>query len=761
MSRRGPFVCAVVLFLTIGADRAGLHADLPERSARVVTYTIAAELVPEHQRVKAEMDLVWRNTSDEPVDHLYFHLYMNAFRDEDSSYLREGGGGGKRGDQWEEEHPGSVTVSSMRLADGRNLWIDGTRMFEAPDDGNEDDRTLARVNLPAPVAPGETLALKIAFSTQLPRVLHRTGWAGDPDKPDSLFFMVAQWFPKLAVLRRMPDGKSKWNAHQFHRTTEFFSDYGVYQVSLKVPRNYIVGATGPRISGPTDNGDGTVTVVHRQEDVHDFAWTASPHFHVHDYHFSFDGFVRDAPGDMGARIQALLERTARHLGLPVEQVKPQKEVDVRILLQPDHAALADRFQWSAAASIACYGIWFGAYPYDVLTIVDPPSGGPSAGGMEYPTLITIYADRTAPEYVTGMEGVTIHEFGHQFFYGLIGSNEFEEAWLDEGFTSYTDSRVFEEAYGPRKTNTRYTPLHTPYFRPFGAPGMYAKLHSLLRLESWLGKLPHPWQDPDSFMPVPGGNGVWEVLRDLPPLHLDSGLKVVQPSGERGWVFEVASDDAMVMPGWHFASRRDYGVNSYGKPTVFLYALRGLMGEDAFDKAMRQYAERFRFAHPTTANFLEAVREQTPETGRELVDGFVNAMIETATRLDVAVLSVSDRKLTDRDDDPRREWTIRVQRRGDIPVPIEVHAISEDGESERLAIWHSRDRETTRTFRVVRDKPLGGARLGPDWLRFVDADISNNARVVDDRADSRAAALLALRWSLYAEEIVRSHVGLAR
>jgi len=289
MYRRGPWVCALLLFVALGADRAGLQADIPERSDRVVTYVIRAELVPEHQRVKGEMDVVWRNTSDLPVDELYFHLYLNAFRNEDSSYLREGDGAGKRGSDWEEEYPGGITVSFMRLPDGTDVWNAATREFVAPDDGNEDDQTLARVKLPSAVAPGETLALNVAFTSRLPRVLHRTGWAGDPDKPDSLFFMVAQWFPKIAVLSRNADGTATWNAHSFHRATEFFSDYGVYQVSLKVPKNYIVGATGSRISGPTDNGDGTVTGVHRQEDVHDFAWTASPHYFVHNYHFSFDG----------------------------------------------------------------------------------------------------------------------------------------------------------------------------------------------------------------------------------------------------------------------------------------------------------------------------------------------------------------------------------------------------------------------------------------------------------------------------------------
>ena len=750
MLRPGPVYLTLLLFLTLGAERAGLHADIPERSERVVSYTMDVRLAPDKRMVHGAMDLVWRNTSNEPVRQLFFHMYLNAFKDKESTYVREGQGAGKRGSRWNEEYPGWIKVNSMRTAAGAELWKDGTRHFVQPDDGNEKDHTLARVDLAAPVAPGETIALKIEFDSKLPRVLHRTGWAGDPDKPDTLFFMVAQWFPKIAVLRRGPDGKSHWNRHQFHRNTEFFSDYGVYRVSIRVPSSFKVGATGPRVSGPTDNGDGTITVVHEQADVHDFAWTASPHFHAHEYKWSFDKFCEEAPDGMGDRIKELLARTAKHLDVEPSKIKPKQEVAVRILLQPDHAELADRFRWAAGASLACYGIWFGQYPYEVLTIVDPPSGGGAAGGMEYPTLITVWGDRTAPDYVTGMEGVTIHEFGHQFFYGLLGSNEFEEAWLDEGFTSYTDSRVYEIAYGPGLSRTRYTPLHSPYFRPFTAPSVFGRLNDLFKLENWAGKIPHPWAKPESLLPVPGGSGLWEYLRDVPALHLDKRVRIPQPSGERGWVHGVHSHDAMVMPGWHFASRRDYGVNSYGKPTVFLYCLRGLMGEDAFDRAMRAYGASYRFKHPTTADFIRIVGENTPAKWREALDGFVDAMTNSAARLDVAILSAKQFKL----DNGKWAYRVKVQRRGQIPVPLEVRA---DG--NLIGTWYSHGRETTKTFAAVRDEPFVEVRIGPDWIRNLDSDLTNNARLAE--SDRRAAVVTAARWSFYIEEIVRSYAGMSR
>ena len=86
------------------------------------------------------------------------------------------------------------------------------------------------------------------------------------------------------------------------------------------------------------------------------------------------------------------------------------------------------------------------YPYSTLSIVVPPKGGNGAGGMEYPTLITAFAaENDNPGY--DLERTVVHEIGHQYWYGMVASNEFEEAWLDEGFTSYAEDKVMESEYG--------------------------------------------------------------------------------------------------------------------------------------------------------------------------------------------------------------------------------------------------------------------------------------------------------------------------
>ena len=107
MLRSGPAALAVLLFLTVGAERSHLRADLPTKSDRVVSYTIRATLKPALKEVHADMDLVWRNTSAQPVSELYFHLYLNAFQSRETTYIRESGGGGKAGARFDDEYPGS------------------------------------------------------------------------------------------------------------------------------------------------------------------------------------------------------------------------------------------------------------------------------------------------------------------------------------------------------------------------------------------------------------------------------------------------------------------------------------------------------------------------------------------------------------------------------------------------------------------------------------------------------------------------------
>ena len=386
------------------AQRSAAAAALPAAkplSVRVVAYHIQARLDPVKKTIDATETLTYHNLTGKPLSVFPFHLYLNAFQPK-STFMREVRMTGTRGtgpnDNWDPKRFGSITVTSFKVAGGQDLTAQ--MQFIQPDDHNPDDRTVFEVRLPRPVAPGTDVQFEIAFHDQLPEVVERTGYKRD-------FFMVGQWFPKVGVWWH-----NAWNCHQFHATTEFFADFGTFDVSVTVPQNYILGATGDVVSSVPNAGD-TKTVTFHAEDIHDFAWTASPRFTL----------VEDSwKGSAGT-------------------------VKIHLLMSPGHLNQAGRYLHALKGTLAYFDRMYGPYPYDRITVVDPPKGALNAGGMEYPTLITAGTAWWMPRGFRIPEVVVEHEFGHQYWYGMVATNEFEEAWLDEGINSYTEVKAMDAMYG--------------------------------------------------------------------------------------------------------------------------------------------------------------------------------------------------------------------------------------------------------------------------------------------------------------------------
>ncbi len=388
----------LVLGLAVGIFvlNAGLYGAL---SREVASYDIKARLIPATRTIEATGTLTWTNDSETAVSELPFHLYMNAFKNNRTTFMKERGGL-HRGFEAGKDDWGRIDVGRIGIAGGADLA--GTMVFLRPDDGNPDDQTVMQVTLPAAVGPGERIVLEIAFATRLPKVFARTGYSGE-------FYMVGQWFPKIGVLRN-----GAWKCHQYHAHSEYFADFGAYKVELTVPDEYVVGATGRRES-ERKNADGTKTLVHVQEDVHDFAWTACP-----DFVESRERFVLDDP--------------------PVA-------TEMILLVHKAHLGSRDRYALALRRALEFFSRSYGPYPYATVTLVDPAPGAAAAGGMEYPTLFTAGTTSWMPAGVRLPEMVTIHEFGHGYWYGIVASDEFEEAWLDEGINSYSEVKAMEKYYG--------------------------------------------------------------------------------------------------------------------------------------------------------------------------------------------------------------------------------------------------------------------------------------------------------------------------
>lgn len=357
----------------------------------VVDYAIDAKLDEENFRIQGLERITFRNRSDAEVDHLALHLYMNAFSAEDTAWMSEGRGSHRAQGQGEDTPWGRLELTSMHTVAGK----------EALELTVGDDPTVATVALPQPVAPGEALEVDIGFVTHLPEVFARTGYKRD-------FVLAGQWFPKLAVLE--PDGR--WNNHVFTFNAEFFADFGDYRVILDVPEGWVVGATGIRTAEEGEGGRRRLT--YEASSVHDFAWAASPEF---------------------------VEHVATHEGIRIRQLHtPQTWQDAPVHLQAQIEAL-DSMQAR-----------FGPYPWSTITIVHPPARAAGSAGMEYPTFFTSSELFGIPPALDELVAIrldgrftTVHEFGHQYFQGLLASNEYAAPWLDEGLNTFANTLVLEDS----------------------------------------------------------------------------------------------------------------------------------------------------------------------------------------------------------------------------------------------------------------------------------------------------------------------------
>jgi len=383
---------------TIPDTTIAINSPVP-LSQRIVHYEIDAKYTPSNHSVDATEVLTYHNLTGQALDHFPFHLYQNAFQP-NATFVRDAKLMGTRDtayEKWEAKYYGSEDIKSIEVVGQGDLTQN--LQFIAPDDNNKDDKTVIDLRLAKPIPAGALVQFKIAFQTKFPETQARSGWKRD-------FLLGGQWFPKVGVWWH-----GAWNCHQYHNTTEFFADFGVYDVKLTVPQNEVTGASGIEVSN-VNNSDGTKTVSYHGDDIHDFAWTVSPRYKVRE-----------------STYQA--------------QMGPIK---LRFLMQPAHWDQVERHELITRETLDHFEKWYGPYPYKTLTVVDPEPDS-AAGGMEYPTFITAGTSWWLPNGLHEVEGVIEHEFGHQYWYGMVATNEFEDAWMDEGINSYTEVKVLESILG--------------------------------------------------------------------------------------------------------------------------------------------------------------------------------------------------------------------------------------------------------------------------------------------------------------------------
>jgi hypothetical protein len=624
-------------------------------SPRAASYAIAVRYDATARSFSGRETLTWKNTGGSAVRTLPFHLYLNGFKNETTRFWRSTGGRHRTatGGAW-----GWIEVTSIKIA-GEELRPAARHLGE--------DETVLEVPLATPVEAGATVQVELAFAAQLPEVFARTGYKG-------AFAMVAQWFPKVGVRVGAP-GFERWHCPNFHGATEFFADFGTYDVELTVPDTHVVAATGV-LTAAADNGDGTRTLTYRAEDVHDFVWMIDPHMEV------LTGQARVGDGT----------------------------VTVRVYHRPRQRGFARRHLAAAIGAVEQFSELLVPYPWPVMTIVDPPPEAEGAQGMEYPTLVTTAGDHLfmrpgirVPEYVT------IHEVGHNWFQGILASNEVEEAWLDEGVNEWADGVVMARLYDEKRSAL-----------------------------DWMG-----WQA-ESFR-----------VRKAMVGSLD-GL----PS-------------PIATAAYAFSDLDSYGRATYDKTMRALRTLELTVGRDRFATAVQAYAKAWSFRHPTGRDFFAALEGSLGEELRWFVapafygNGTVDFALEEARCVPQhpprgVFGDGAGRRTVAVDDSPDTgTWTceVLVVNTGAIPAPVDVELTFADGSRQRIRWnepggWDARDGSRWHRYTIDRSSPLAAVEIDPDGkVLLADGVVDDHQRLgADNRASWRAGARVG-SWIQTAMQVV--------
>jgi len=632
------FIFSSFLFLFLfafGGIRSQIIFSQP-LSPRIANYEITVKLDADKKMLNGKEILRWKNTSSDIISELQFHLYLNAFKNTNSTFIKESGGQ-LRGigiDKYDEKSWGWIDILSMKRKDGNDLTKN--IKFIQTDDDNKDDQTVIAVALDKPLKPKEEIQLEINFNAKLPKIFARTGYADN-------YFLIGQWFPKIGVYEypgiRYAE-KGGWNCHQFHANSEFYADFAVFDVNITVPSSFIVGAVG-ELQSKINNGDGTATHHYRAEDVVDFAWTASPKFKI----------VNDQ----------------------------WQNVKIKVMLQPEHFAQADRHVKAVKYALDYFDKYLGKYPYTTITVVDPPLNGFGSGGMEYPTFITAGTLWGLPEGIKLPEIVTIHEFGHNYFMGLLASNEFEEAFLDEGFNQYFETRIMNFAYGEKVSviNLFGFKMGDFEFTRQGYVGM---------------------KNPK----------IAEIYR-------------------KSWEYKQGG----------------YGSLTYNKTAVMLKTLEGLVGIETMNEIMKTYYERWKFKHPCVKDFIAIVNEVVlKKHGRKFgdnMDWYFDQVLYGNDICDYKVGSISNQQIEKPngifDENGKKKFvkgqeekniyksSVIVYRSGEVKLPVEVLIIFSDGK-KIVENWNGQAR--TYEFEYKGKSKVVSAQLDPFYKIPLDVNVINNS-----------------------------------
>ena len=555
-------------------------------------YKINATLDDKKHQLNADIELDYKNNSPEPLSFIYFLLPANAYSSQRSAFAKQELERGKTRFYF-------ADTKEMGSFSNLNIQVDGKRVEVEIDRNNPD---VAKVKLARSILAGESVKITTPFQYKIPYPFSRGGHTGQQ-------YQMTQWYPRVAVYDR--DG---WHPQPYLDQGEFYAEFGTFDVTLTLPDNYVVGATGSletaserdflaqkavytegsflikkgklkikngAKASQKSNDDGLIdgvdtfpkssdrlkTIRYTAEKIIDFAWFADKRFMV------------------------LKSDTTLISG---------KKVDIYTYFAPKFAEMMEKSAFFAKRSIAFYSEHIGEYPHPQASVVMADVG--FGGGMEYPMITVLSGDYDAKS----LDGLIAHELGHNWFQGILASNERDHAWLDEGLNTYHD-HLYSATYYGESSLTDY-----------GVPSFFIK-----------------------------GSDVTEgsLLTQIP-------------------IFDH-KDQAPETPSNDFTSA-NYGISAYAKPALALQILAKHLGQDKFEELMKKYFNDWQFKHPQPSDFRKIWEADSVNIGP--VSWFFDGFIGSTDRVDYKITALNQ---------DEKYWKATVKNVGKIASPFTVSGVKGD------------------------------------------------------------------------------------
>ena len=557
------------IFIAIIAFVSGISAQA-DRWQQHINYNIVASLDINTNIIKGTENIVYTNNSTDTLRKVYFHLYWNAFQPNSSMDVRSRELGkntmtNRRGDVMK-DWDARVTDRIQKLTPTE---IGYQRVSAITINGKAqkliEHETILEVQLTNPIAPKTSAKLLLVFESQVPKQIRRTG----RDNAEGVRFSMSQWYPKMVEY-----DYQGWNTNPYI-AREFHGVWGNFDVSLQLAKNYTVAATGV-LQNPNAvaNAQGLKTWNFKGNNIHDFVWAADDQF------------------------KHLSKEVRKGLTIHVYY----KEKDAK-----SDSAWANVL-YAAEKALPYIEKNFGAYPYPQYSFIQ---GGD--GGMEYAMATLIKGPSL---------GTVFHEWMHNWYQQVLGSNESLFAWMDEGFATFAESKV-------SRWYDANAAVQSPYISD------RAKAQVLASVER--AKLDLPLTQAGSY----------------------AGYMALAKSG----LEEPASTHAD-----HFNTNYAYSNAAYSKGATLLGLLGYVIGDSVRDAVLLNYYNTWKFKHPNANDFFRVAEKTSGIQLQWLKEYWVNS---TKT-IDYGLNDIQAGNNT---------AIISIQRLGKLPMPIEVLITYKDGTSE--------------------------------------------------------------------------------